>query len=111
MKSSNKIDGEVAVLISEALAASMPDEEARAAATAEVMTKLAPVYGAGAMRRRAASDMRNAFKEGFRIGQGMGRFARWHSAIWSTCRLARSLRENAVGDAAAQSRYSKYNDW
>lgn len=111
MKKSDKIDGEVAVLISDALSASMPDEETRAAATAEVMARLAPVYGANAMRRRAISDMRSAFKEGFRIGQGMGRFARWHSAIWSTCRLARSLRENVTGNAATQSRYSKYNDW
>lgn len=111
MKNNQKIDDEIATLVLDALVESIPDEGLRKAAADAVIARLSPAYGAAAMRRRTISDMRAAFKEGFQSGQILGKFARWHSTIWSMSRIATSLKEAPGNGADARSKYARYNDW
>lgn len=105
-------DDQLRGLIAEALA-SHPDQdggETRDALADAVMAMLKPVIGAAAERRRNQSMLRDAFREGFRTGQSLGRFARWHSLLWTHSAFARRLREKPNETTIAQqSRYAAYN--
>lgn len=105
-------DDQLKALIAEALGPHLDGaaEETSAVLVEAVMARLKPVIGAAAERRRNQSLLREAFREGFRTGQSQGRFARWHSLLWTHSAMARRLRETSTGATVAQqSRYAAYN--
>lgn len=77
-----------------------------------VMEVLRPLIGAAAERRRNEGALREAFREGYLMGQQSGRWNRWHVAIWKASGLFKRLRaqtEQHPHSIAAAAKFSDYN--
>lgn len=110
MRTNEAIDERIRALVAEAVAEiGVGSEEQTGTVINAVMDKILPVCGAKALRRQTYCDMRAAFKEGFHNGKVLGRYARWHTQLFSQSSIAKALREPANDRSEGQSRYAKYN--
>lgn len=109
IKTNKEVDEKVRQSVEEAIQLHVNDKDLSEALLNSVMEKIEATCGAAAIRRRTVSDLRAAFKDGFMLGKVSGKFARWHSQLWSQSQTALNLKDPANDAGHMQERYARYN--
>lgn len=109
IKTNARMDEGLERTVRKAVMAHVPDREQAEAIIADLTKEMMPAYGATSLRRRAAADIRGAFKDGFGLGKNASRFSRWHDMIWRGSETFRRMTAMASDNTGAIERFSRFN--